>query len=159
MLDRSEERGSGLGASPAEFIGRMIGVARRSGLTVVASSYENKTLLKKPLLDLTRARVCSRRARSKNGCEQKSCSGSYGSYPALLLAFLLLPPPSPRVIKNGIIARADLYPRFYDNKGGEKRRRRYGGQLCARKNAWIKHRVGWSWVVNRGEILSTGGII
>lgn len=51
-------------------------------------------------------------------CEQKSCSGSYGSYPALLLAFLLLPPPSPRVIKNGIIARADLYPRFYDNKGG-----------------------------------------
>lgn len=34
----------------AEFIGRIIGVARRSGLTVVASSYENKTLLKKPLL-------------------------------------------------------------------------------------------------------------
>lgn len=44
----------GRGEPRAEFIGRMIGVARRSGLTVVASSYENKTLLKKPLLDLTR---------------------------------------------------------------------------------------------------------
>lgn len=88
-------RGSGLGASPAEFIERMIGVARRSGLTVVASSYESKTLLKKPLLDLTRrARVrVEKNAASKSRVVFTALIALFRSLSCLhlLLLFLLLP--------------------------------------------------------------------
>lgn len=74
----------------------------------------------------------------------------------------LLSPP-PRVIKNGIIARPDLYPRsFYDNTNREEVWR----AIMREKNAWTTS-LGWSWVVNREEreikrereILSMDGII
>lgn len=87
-------RGGGLGASPAEFIERMIGVARRSGLTVVAFSYESKTLLKKPLLDLTRrARVrVEKNAASKSRVVFTALIALFRSLSCLLLLlFLLLP--------------------------------------------------------------------
>lgn len=76
----------------------MIGVARRSGLTVVASSYENKTLLKKePLLDLTRVHARAAHTELKKVMRAKVVCSLYGSYRPVPLAFVSppLPPPPP----------------------------------------------------------------